>query len=72
MAVQIDQDTSVAFTDPTQRGPELVAAIAAQRAQRITSQAFRMHAHQCPISRLALDQGQVLGLVDQAAEGARL
>ena len=70
----VDDDAAVLF-DGVQRRIQLRPALALQRSERLTGQALRVHPHQCRLTGLTGDNGDVIGaghavLISEEAEDA--
>ena len=79
VAAQVDEDAPALLLDQVERGLQLRAAVAAQRAEDVAGQALGVDPHQHVLGpgHVAHDEGQVLlvvehGLVDEGAELAAL
>ena len=68
VAAEVHDDADALLADAPQRGVELRAAVAAQRAEHVAGQALGVHAHEHVVGALrrAGDEREVLFAVDEA------
>src|SRR5690606_33532587 len=69
LTAQVDDHAALGL-DRVERGLQLRAALALERAERLTRQALRVHAHESAVARLARDPRDMIGACRAVAVGA--
>ena len=68
VAAHVDDDAAL-LLDRVERGVELRAALALERAERLAGQALGVHAHERRLGEVARDDGEVVGAGDAVLVG---